>query len=166
MIEVEVSNLFSSQHLASTCPICQAAIAAELGGSDDAFDAAPAQVGSNVTGVASIGASTSSYIEAIRRGVKWDLSAGETLSYSYYTGDCAHGCSGPVWRPWALTLPVGLLSGLASIPHALCLPADDLGDWVWLDALWPISGRTLLGWNGRDHWFWTLADPASLAVGW
>ena len=90
VIEVEVSNLFSSQHLASTCPICQAAIAAELGGSDDAFDAAPAQVGSNVTGVASIGASTSSYIEAIRRGVKWDLSAGETLSYSYYTGAAAY----------------------------------------------------------------------------
>jgi len=87
VVEVDITNLFKSQHLASTCPICQAAMSAEMGGSD-AFlvDEAPAQVNSNVTGATTIGASGLSYVEAIRKGLKWDLSAGETLSYSYYSG--------------------------------------------------------------------------------
>lgn len=86
MVEVDISQLFTSKHMASTCPICQAAIAAELGGTDAFFNEAPAQVSTNVTGATTIGASGLSYVEALRGGYKWDLSAGETLSYSYYNG--------------------------------------------------------------------------------
>ncbi len=86
MVEVDISQLFTSKHMASTCPICQAAIAAEMGGTDAFFSEAPAQVSTNVTGATTIGASGTSYIEALRGGVKWDLTTGETLSYSYYNG--------------------------------------------------------------------------------
>lgn len=86
VVEVDVTNLFKSQHLASTCPICQARMAADMGGTDAFFSEAPAQVSTNVTGATTIAASGLSYVEALRGGYKWDLSAGETLSYSYYNG--------------------------------------------------------------------------------
>ena len=86
VVEVDITNLFTSQHLASTCPICQAAIAAEMGGTDTFFSEAPAQVSTNVTGATTIGASATNYLESLRGGPKWDLSSGETLSYSYYNG--------------------------------------------------------------------------------
>jgi hypothetical protein len=55
------------------------------------LDEAAATNSSNVTGATTKSASTASYVEALRSGAIWDLSAGETLSYSYYTPAVAYG---------------------------------------------------------------------------
>jgi len=97
VLEVDMGEVLTSTHEARTCPICQAIAAAQsdtegsvafdnLGVSVPEIDSAPATSTTNVTGATSIGASGSSYVEAIRKGLIWDLSAGETLSYSYYSG--------------------------------------------------------------------------------
>jgi hypothetical protein len=100
-LEVDLGEVLTSTHQSSTCPICQAMAASqgsseggvafdELGMSVPESDSAPATNTSNVTGATSIGASSASYVEAIRKGVIWALSAGETLSYSYYTGSVGY----------------------------------------------------------------------------
>jgi hypothetical protein len=97
VLEVDLGEVLTSSHEASTCPICQAIAAAKNGQTNGATfdnlgvsvpqsDAAPATNTANVTGATTKGASGTSYVEAIRKGLIWDLSAGETLSYSYYSG--------------------------------------------------------------------------------
>ncbi len=100
VLEVDMGEVLTSTHAADGCPICQAqaAAAAGAGGADYAnmgvsapvTDAAPATNTVNVTGATTKGASGQSYIEALRKGYIWDLSAGETVSYSYYTGSVAY----------------------------------------------------------------------------
>ncbi|MFM8546668.1 MAG: flagellin [Betaproteobacteria bacterium] len=65
--------------------------AAPSGGSgaasgDPSLYAAPTPYTSSVTGSVNTANSGVSYVEPLRMGPKWDLSAGETLSYSYYNG--------------------------------------------------------------------------------
>jgi Met-zincin/RTX calcium-binding nonapeptide repeat (4 copies)/Peptidase M10 serralysin C terminal len=97
ILEVDLAEVLTSTHEASTCPICQAMAAGQkvttggakfdnLGFSAPRSAEAPATNTANVTGATTISTSTASYVEAIRRGAIWNLSAGETLSYSYYTG--------------------------------------------------------------------------------
>ena len=97
ILEVDLAEVLNSTHEASTCPICKAVTAAQkittegatfdsLGIDAPRSDEAAATNSSNVTGATTISASTASYVEAIRSGVIWSLSAGETLSYSYYSG--------------------------------------------------------------------------------
>jgi len=110
ILEVDLGEYLNGKHQASTCPICAALSASEgnaTGGSTftgliandanslnedmlsaDALPAneAPATYTSNVTGATTSTASSDSYVEALRAGPIWDISAGETLSYSYYTG--------------------------------------------------------------------------------
>lgn len=95
VLEVDLREVLTSTHEARTCPICQTMAAAksnqtggpitdDLGTTVPPSDEAPATNTVNVTGATSKGASGTSYIEAIRSGYIWDLSAGETLSYSYF----------------------------------------------------------------------------------
>ena len=105
ILEVDLGEVLTSKHESSTCPICQAMAGAQkittdtatfdnLGVSAPRSDEAPATNTVNVTGATAIGAAAANYIEAIRGGVKWDLSAGETLSYSYYTGAVGYDAAG------------------------------------------------------------------------
>ena len=110
ILEVDLGEYLNGKHEASTCPICAALSATQGDGTGggtftgliandtnllnaDALSAgtlsaneAPATYTSNVTGATTSTASSDSYVEALRAGAIWDLSAGETLSYSYYTG--------------------------------------------------------------------------------
>lgn len=97
LLEVDLAEVLTSTHEAKTCPICQALAADKkitpdgaafdnLGINAPRSDEAAATNSANVTGATNISASTDSYVEAIRGGVIWNLSAGETLSYSYYSG--------------------------------------------------------------------------------
>jgi serralysin len=97
VLEVNIGKVLTEAHSAITCPICRAQAeaqantstalppSADMLGADNYADAATTTT-TNVTGTTTIGSSGSSYVEAIRSGYKWDLSSGETLSYSYYTG--------------------------------------------------------------------------------
>ena len=116
VLEVDLGEVLTSTHEASTCPICQAVAAAKssqtggaafdnLGVSVPQSDAAPATNTVNVTGATTKGASGTSYIEAIRKGLIWDLSAGETLSYSYYSGAVSYDAS--VYGALTLNAPLG-----------------------------------------------------------
>jgi hypothetical protein len=116
VLEVDLGEVLTSTHEASTCPICQAVAAAKssqtggaafdnLGVSVPQSDAAPATNTVNVTGATTKGASGTSYIEAIRKGLIWDLSAGETLSYSYYSGAVTYDAS--VYGALTLNAPLG-----------------------------------------------------------
>jgi hypothetical protein len=102
MLEVDLAEVLNSTHEARTCPICQSMAASQEANVDEpAFDnlavsapildEAAATNSSNVTGATTKSASTASYVEALRSGAIWDLSAGETLSYSYYTGAVSYG---------------------------------------------------------------------------
>lgn len=102
VLEVDMGTVLTASHDASTCPICKAQAAAaatagsgaaeyaNMGVSVPTSDAAPATNTTNVTGATTKGDSGQSYIEPLRKGVLWDLSAGETLSYSFYTGSVAY----------------------------------------------------------------------------
>lgn len=98
VIEVDMGQVLLSSHDPSKCPICSSA-SSELdlydslpdtstaSSSNDeiaAYDAAATNV-SNVTGGALSNTSGVSYIEPLRMGPIWDLTVGETLSYSYYS---------------------------------------------------------------------------------
>jgi hypothetical protein len=102
VLEVDLAEVLNSTHESSTCPICQSMAASQKANTDvPAFDnlavsapildEAAATNSSNVTGATTKSASTASYVEALRSGAIWDLSAGETLSYSYYTPAVAYG---------------------------------------------------------------------------
>jgi Ca2+-binding RTX toxin-like protein len=87
MVEVELNRLFSAMTLrpAGGCTTCgQVHFMGACGAGTVDLNAAPAQNNTNVTGATSSSASGVSYIETLRMGPIWDLSAGETLSYSYY----------------------------------------------------------------------------------
>ncbi len=81
-LEVDFSAIFESVHTADTCPICAAA----KGDINDDISAlaGPALNNTNVTQAVGTQTSGVSYIETLRMASKWDLTAGETLSYSYY----------------------------------------------------------------------------------
>lgn len=76
MLEVSLSDMVASlqRHRQSN----------STAASDSSPLAAPAVNTTNVTGAVSSSDSAVSYIEPLRMGDIWDLSAGETLSYSYY----------------------------------------------------------------------------------
>lgn len=116
VLEVDLGEVLTSTHEARTCPICQAMAAAKsgqtggaafdnLGVSVPQSDAAPATNTANVTGATTKGASGTSYIEAIRKGLIWDLSAGETLSYSYYSGGVSYDAA--AYAALAYNAPLG-----------------------------------------------------------
>ncbi|MFY8055036.1 MAG: M10 family metallopeptidase, partial [Limnohabitans sp.] len=86
-LEVDFSAIFESVHTADTCPICAAA----KGDINDDISAlaGPALNNTNVTQAVGTQTSGVSYIETLRMASKWDLTAGETLSYSYYDANSA-----------------------------------------------------------------------------
>jgi hypothetical protein len=102
LLEVDLAEVLNSTHESSTCPICQSMASAQKANADvpksenlwvsePRSEEAPATNSANVTGATTKSASTASYVEALRSGAIWDLSAGETLSYSYYNPAVAYG---------------------------------------------------------------------------
>jgi hypothetical protein len=88
VLEVDVNTYLNSVHQPFSCPVCMAqtgAMGASFGG-ELMFAEAPATNTTNVTGSTTSTNSGISYIEPLRAGPIWNLSPGETLSYSYYTG--------------------------------------------------------------------------------
>jgi len=86
-IEVDFQHLLSQTHDSANCPHCSGGGAATTDGAGVEIPYAlnPTNT-TNVTGATLSGASGSSQIEPIRMTNKWDLSSGELLTYSYYTG--------------------------------------------------------------------------------
>lgn len=90
-VEVDFQTIFAQHHEPATCAHCQAAKANNNVNPDALIEHALAATNtSNVTGATSSTASSDSQIEALRMGNTWDLSSGETLSYSYYEGAVAY----------------------------------------------------------------------------
>ena len=85
-IEVEMSEIFQNSHNPSTCAHCLAAAA------DNGFESPVALATSSTSGATAdkgatlIGSSGDSQVETIRKGVKWNIGASDTLSYSFYEG--------------------------------------------------------------------------------
>ena len=86
VLEVDMGKVLTSKHSAASCPICQAQSQGLFANMGIEVGNAPATNVTNVTGATTIGNSNTSYIEPLRKGYTWDLSNGETLSYSFYTG--------------------------------------------------------------------------------
>ena len=116
LLEVDLAEVLNSTHVSSTCAICQSMASAQkanadapksenLGISAPRIEEAPATNSANVTGATLISASSASYVEALRGGVIWNLSAGETLSYSYYSG--AVGYNAASYASPQLNAPLG-----------------------------------------------------------
>ena len=86
-IEVEMSEIFQNSHNPSTCAHCLAAAS-----SRDGFESPVALATSSTSGATAdkgatlIGSSGDSQVETIRKGVKWNIGASDTLSYSFYEG--------------------------------------------------------------------------------
>ena len=89
-VEVDFQTIFSQHHQPATCAHCQAAKANNSPNGPLQEHALAATNTTNVTGASASTASSDSQIEAIRMGNTWDLSSGETLSYSYYEGAVAY----------------------------------------------------------------------------
>jgi hypothetical protein len=92
-LEVDLFRVLTQRHPTDGCPVCQSIAAQGATSSDALWDAAPATNSSNVTGATTTSTSGVSYVEPLRQGSIWDLDAGETLSYSYYTGSVGYGYS-------------------------------------------------------------------------
>jgi flagellin-like hook-associated protein FlgL len=113
VVEVDMGMVLSAAHDRSTCPLCARtattdalsvetlnAMSQDLsltsnGGEGDSsetvsgdtnFYSAPTAPAVSITGSLASTNSGVSYIETLRMSTAWDISAGETLSYSYYTG--------------------------------------------------------------------------------
>jgi flagellin-like hook-associated protein FlgL len=86
-LEIDFSAMFASVHSSETCPIC--AVAKGDVNTEAPLLAAPTTNSTNVTFAVGTQSSGVSYIETLRMGNKWDLTAGETLSYSYYDSNSA-----------------------------------------------------------------------------
>jgi hypothetical protein len=89
LLEVDLAEVLNSTHVSGTCAICQSMASAQkdnaevpksenLGVSAPRSDEAAATSSANVTGATTKSASTASYVEALRSGAIWDLSAAET----------------------------------------------------------------------------------------
>jgi flagellin-like hook-associated protein FlgL len=94
-LEVDMSDFLLNIHDPASCPICaQGAQSDSFSDEIDPSGATPYDAAatntSNVTGSSTSSASGDSNIETLRMGPIWDLSAGETLSYSYYDGSVAY----------------------------------------------------------------------------
>lgn len=81
-LEVDFSSIFSEIHNSANCPICTST----KNPVTDALGGATVNTASTTGSISSSGSGVS-FIEALRMGSTWDLSAGETLSYSYYDSD-------------------------------------------------------------------------------
>jgi hypothetical protein len=111
VLEVDMGKVLTSVHNKASCPICQAnaeALSANMGVSVPESANAAATNSANVTGATTIGASGTSYIEPLRKGLKWDLSAGETISYSYYDGSVSYDSTAYSQGGGVLNAPLGI----------------------------------------------------------
>jgi len=88
VLEVDIGNVLSAAHDPGSCPVCAAS---STGAEADLVPmAAPTTNSTSVTGAVATTASGVSSIETLRMSAQWSLSAGETLSYSYYTGNVGY----------------------------------------------------------------------------
>ncbi len=77
-VEIDIGAYLGSIHDANACPVCNPSLRAV------SENAAPTNYNTSVTGALASSASGVSYIEPLRMGNVWNLSTGETLTYSYY----------------------------------------------------------------------------------
>ena len=88
-IEVDMGEIFSNSHNPSNCSHCLA-LAGDGGrvGFDTPIEIATSSTSGATgdTGGTTIGSSGDNQVETIRKGVKWNVSASDTLSYSFYEG--------------------------------------------------------------------------------
>lgn len=86
VLEVDMGKLLTKAHDSSHCPICNAL---NVSLSEDGIKASdgPVQNSTSAAGSLATSVSATSFIETLRMSSKWDLAAGESLSYSYYDGD-------------------------------------------------------------------------------
>jgi len=114
-IEVDMASVLTHAHSPIGCPICEASLdnsaelSAELsaisgaggggGGTDSSIETVPITPIVNVesdstattkdsvgSAAGSVASSGTGYIDPLVKGLAWDLTAGETLSYSFYNG--------------------------------------------------------------------------------
>ena len=113
LIEVNLQDLITS---------LQSQRQAQLAQDQQGLAAAPAQNTTNVTGSTTSADSNVSYIEPLRMGPVWQLSPGETLSYSYY------GANSPAY--------VGYPAGNVNPPAAVTSVSGFASDLDKAFALW------------------------------
>ena len=86
-IEVEMSEIFQNSHDPSNCAHCR-----EIASGGNGFESPVALATSSTSGATAdkgftfTGSSSDSQVETIRKGVKWNVGASDTLSYSFYEG--------------------------------------------------------------------------------
>ena len=87
-IEVDLMEIFASSHSETTCPHCLAMAASDYDGVDEAAEIATSSSAGATPDKTATGFSATSdtQVEALRKGYKWNISANDTLSYSFYEG--------------------------------------------------------------------------------
>ena len=149
VLEVDMGVVLTHNHESTGCPICDSlkngngsqfsemiAIdgAANQGLANDGLsvplldpNAAPASVTNNVTGAVNTASSGVSTIEPLRGGPIWDISPGETLSYSYYNGSV--GYDSTAYSSLTYNAPLGA-SAISAANQALLDQAFEAWDTV------------------------------------
>lgn len=112
-IEVDMAEVLTHAHSPVSCPICQQgtansealSVSGESNSSTPILEDAATTNTTNVTGAKLTSTSPDGFVEAITHSFQWDLSEGETLSYSFYTGAVPYDPNyGAVWPTYASPL--------------------------------------------------------------
>lgn len=112
-IEVDMAEVLTHAHSPVSCPICQKgtsnsetlSVSGEGDSSAPLIEDAATTNTSNVTGAKVTSTSPDGFVEAITHSFQWDLSEGEKLSYSFYTGAVPYDPNyGAVWPTYASPL--------------------------------------------------------------
>jgi hypothetical protein len=87
-VEVDLLEIFANTHNEATCPHCLAAASSNNDEFEQAVEIATSSTGGATPDKTSttVGTSLDSQVETIRKGRKWNISASDTLSYSFYEG--------------------------------------------------------------------------------
>ena len=89
-IEVDLMEVFANSHNENTCAHCLAAAQYQAAKGGEVAVALATSSTSGATAdksATSFGASSDSQVESIRKGVKWNVSGSDQLTYSFYESD-------------------------------------------------------------------------------
>ena len=113
MVEISDGDFLNGFHLADSCPICRAEAMSVASGSlaEDSTSqanvptqaAGPSTLGSYATGSSPHSATgTTNYIDSLISGYRWDIEAGESLTYSFFDSGVGLSAAESGWSGYEL----------------------------------------------------------------
>ena len=122
--EVAISHFTAgASHDPDSCPICGGSLRLNA----EEVAAAPTSASTTSVGYTSSAASGTNYIDALNSTTKWDLTSGESLSYSYYDGTVAFDSTAYSGRETLIANATSIASHASDLDQAFQLWADSSG---------------------------------------